>query len=108
MNVKEIISAIKKRPEMYLGDTPNLSNLSYYLNGFLASNIINCDERIDKLFKQKFHDWIRLYLERELKISIEEQSRNYQYYIKKVCNNERECLDLFFKTTEIFFNELKE
>lgn len=91
---------------MYLGDVPDISNLSYYLDGFLASNLINLNNETDRLFKYGFHDWIRLRLEREFGTNFENKSDHFKNYIRQVCHSERECLDLFFKSTDIYFREL--
>lgn len=106
MDIKELISAVKKRPEMYLGDVPDISNLSYYLDGFLASNLINLNNKTDRLFKYEFHDWIRLRLERKFGINFENKSDHFKNYIRQVCHSDRESLDLFFELTDIYFKEL--
>lgn len=105
MNVEKLIQLVKLRPNMFIGES-KLEFLYYYISGFLFNNITtNRADKIDMEFKEKFHEWVRRWIETNQNIVFDEE-RNYLFYIQQVCQNQEQCMSLFFRLSEEFFCEL--
>ncbi len=107
MNVKQFIQIIKKRPQMYIGDPLNMDYLYHYIGGFMTCNILNSKDEVDILFSKCFHGWVRQYLEKEYELNFENKAGNYLFYIKSICTDDKQCIEMFFSLAEAFFEEQK-
>ncbi len=106
MDIENLIqNYIKKRPCMFI-EKLNFDYLRSFLNGFLCcSYYTQKDNRIDSIFKNEFHDWTRKWIEKN-KNMIFDVNVDYVFYIRSVCQTEKECFDLFFDLCDIFFKEV--
>lgn len=106
MNIKEFISAIQKRPKMYVEEV-RLDYIYYLVIGYLGSNLINesgCS--IDRKFKAHFSNWVLEWVRKNVDESYERKSFFWYQILNDVTSNENEATDLFFKLSNIFFQEV--
>ena len=104
MNVQSLILSMRKRPEMYIG-SQKIEALYQFISGFLFSNIINQQaDHMDYEFKNRFHTWVKSYIEGEKHVELPEQ-RNWLYYIIHSFG-ESERMEVFFGLCEIFFEQV--
>ena len=106
MNIKEFISAIQKRPKMYVEEV-RVDYIYYLVSGFLGSNLINesgCS--IDRKFKAHFSNWVLEWVRKNVDESYDRKSFFWYQILNDVTRNENEATDLFFKLSNIFFQEV--
>ncbi|MCI8713640.1 MAG: hypothetical protein HFH23_15600 [Ruminococcus sp.] len=104
MNVKQLIENIKKRPGMYILEF-KIEYLDHFLNGFLHARIHDRKaEEIDLVFKEEFHEWVRRWI-KDNKGIVFDIDMGYFYYIQQVCENQEQCITMFFELSEDFFDE---
>ena len=105
MNIEELINTIKLRPGMYVGCL-ELEPVYHFIRGFLfCIAVSNNKSKIDIDFRNYFHDWVRMQLEKRYNTKLEENS-NYLCYISEVCPDPEEGLALFFELSSEFFDEM--
>lgn len=105
MDVEEILRYIRQRPMMYLG-CKEIEALDHFIAGIILSNLVaDRSDYVDNAFSYEFHDWTQNCLEKQYNIKMEDH-RDYLYYIKQVCKNSEEGLELFFELSREFFKEV--
>ena len=106
MNIKEFISAIQKRPQMYVKEV-RLDYIYYLVIGYLGSSLINESScSIDQKFKAHFSNWVLEWVRKNVDESYERKSFFWYQILNDVTSNEKEATDLFFKLSAIFFQEV--
>ena len=107
MNIETLIEYMEKRPCMFVGEL-NMEYLFRFISGFLCHSLsVQEIDNTDRIFKDKFHQWVQKWIEKEKNILFD-QTREYIFYIQSVCKTQEECFELFFKLCHIFFDELRE
>ena len=106
MNIKSLVQTLKLRPGMYVGNT-ELESVYQFINGFLYNNIAtNRVDKIDKEFKDQFHEWVKFRIEKKNNMEFDMES-NYVYYISQAFVDTDDQLKLFFELTDDFFQEIE-
>jgi len=106
MNVESLIKRIESRPEMYVGK-PSLEAIFHFINGYLYNNIeANRADDVDMAFKNRFHEWVKVRLEKDYSIKFDEQ-RNYIFYINQVFQDTEQRMNAFFELSNHFFSEIE-
>lgn len=104
MNIQELISAIRRRPGMFVQDR-RLDYVKYFITGFHChGSVTKTAVTIDEYFYQEFHIWVREWIENKIGMEFDEERGWYEYIISSTKNNE-EAFDLFFKLADEFFKE---
>lgn len=67
MNIEQLVNRVRFRPPMFTGSFW-LEPMVHFINGFLYNNLMSdrADD-IDIAFKNQFHDWVRIQLEKSIK-----------------------------------------
>ena len=105
MNTEQLINQIKLRPGMYVGSL-ELEPIVHFINGFLYNNIISGRaDNIDMAFKQQFHNWVKVRLQKTHNIELETH-HNYLFYINEVYQNSEKGLKVLFELSDDFFKEI--
>lgn len=105
MNAEQLISQIKLRPGMYVGSL-ELEPVVHFIDGFLYNNkVSNRADNIDIAFREDFHDWVKIQLEKTHNIKLDDH-HNYLFYINEVYQNSEEGLKALFELSENFFEEM--
>lgn len=105
MNVESLIKQIEMRPGMYVGN-PSIEKIFHFISGFLYNNVVtNREDEVDLAFRNHFHEWVKVNLERRYLVKFDEQ-RNYLFYINQTFPDEKDRLDVFFGLSNEFFSEL--
>ncbi len=80
--------------------------ISHFVNGYLYSNIeANRADDVDMAFKNHFHEWVRVSLEKDRFIKFDEQ-RNYIFYINQTFPSTEQRINAFFELSNKFFSEI--
>lgn len=104
MNIEELISAIRRRPGMFVQDK-RLDYIKYFITGFHChGSLSKTTEAIDHHFSEEFHVWVREWIKNNQGIEFDEERGWYEYITSSTKNNE-ESYNLFFKLADVFFNE---
>ncbi len=102
MNIECLIQQVQKRPGMFVGCIA-LEPVCHFISGFLYNNIVtNRADHIDIMFKEQFHEWVRIEIEKKYNIQYE-KNHNYLYYITKTCQDSKQSLEEFFVLCNSFF-----
>lgn len=105
MNIEELVSLIKSRPGMFIRKN-NLDILSHFIDGFFFNRYMEeKQDKVDEEFQQKFNDWVRNWIKKNKKITLD-KNRKYVFYIQQVCKEEDERIQMFFELCDEFFCEL--
>lgn len=105
MNVESLIKRMKLRPGMYVG-TPSLEAIFHFINGYLYNNIeANHADDVDMVFKNCFHEWVKVRLEKDHSVKLDEQ-RNYLFYINHIFPDTEQRINTFFELSNNFFSEI--
>ncbi|MGZ7441223.1 hypothetical protein [Paenibacillus sp. TH7-28] len=104
MNIEELISAIRRRPGMFVQEK-RLDYIKYFITGFHChGSVSKTAGAIDYHFSEEFHVWVRGWIKNNLGIEFDEERGWYEYIISSTKNNE-EAFDLFFRLADEFFKE---
>lgn len=105
MNIEQLVNRVRFRPPMFTGSF-SLEPMVHFINGFLYNNLMSdrADD-IDIAFKNQFHDWVRIQLEKKYKIKLE-KNRDYLTYISEVYQDLEQGLKVFFELCDEFFIEM--
>jgi hypothetical protein len=104
MNIEELISAIRRRPGMFVQEK-RLDYIKYFIAGFHChGSVLKTAATIDYHFSEEFHVWVRGWLKDNVGIEFDEERGWYEYITSSTENNE-EAFDLFFKLADEFFIE---
>lgn len=104
MNIEKLISKIKLRPGVFVGEI-KLESVYFFISGFLYNNIINNNaDDIDNAFKNQIHVWTKIWIEKKEGVIFDEE-RNCVFYINQTYNSVKERLNRFFEICEAFFSE---
>ena len=106
--IDEMISDIKKRPGMYVNEV-RLDYIYHFLVGFLGGNVsIPEAQEIDIAFRRNFIPWVDDWIYKEKGIEfIRSQAPLWYQRISLCTNNEEEAVELFYKLSEEFFQDLR-
>ena len=105
MNIEQLINRVRVRPAMFTGSFL-LEPMFHFINGFLYNNAISDKTGyIDKAFQYQFHDWVKIQLEKNHKVKLDD-NRNYLTYINKVYQDSEQSLKVFFELCDDFFAEI--
>lgn len=105
MNVESLIKTIESRPGMYVGK-PSLEGIFHFINGYLYNSIeANRADDVDMAFKNYFHEWVKVSLEKDYSIKFDEQ-RNYSFYINQIFQDTEQRINAFFELSNNFFSEI--
>lgn len=106
MNIKEFINAIGNRPKMYVEEM-KLDYIYYLVIGYLGCTLINkTDCIIEQKFKSHFPNWLLVWVKKNVDEKYERQSFFWHHILRDVTNNESEAIELFFKLSNEFFQEI--
>ncbi|WP_172253552.1 hypothetical protein [Saccharibacillus deserti] len=104
MNIEELISAIRKRPGMFVQDK-RLDYIKYFITGFYCHGFVSKTVAVvDTHFSEEFHRWVKGWIKNNLGINFEEEHGWYEYIAASTKSNE-EAFELFFRLTDEFFRE---
>lgn len=95
MNIEDLISAIKRRPGMFV-QHKRLDYIKYFISGFHCHGAVSkTAEMVDHHFNDGFHIWVRGWMKSNLGIEFDEKHGWYEYITLSTKSNE-ESVDLFF------------
>lgn len=105
MNIENLIKKIELRPAMYVGN-PSLEAIFHFVNGYLYNNIeANRADNVDMAFKNSFHEWVKVNLEKDYLVKFDEQ-RNCVFYINQIFQDTEQRINAFFSLSNKFFSEI--
>lgn len=105
MDIKEFIAAIQNRPKMFVEEV-RLDYLYYLIFGHLGSNLMKEYSDIDKKFSAYFYNYVLEWVRKNVDENYERNSFFWYHIIRDVTNTEEEAVDLFFKLSEKFFEDI--
>lgn len=106
MDIKEFIAAIQNRPKMFVEEI-RLDYLYYLIWGYLGSNLMKGYSGIDEKFQAHFYNYVLEWVRKNVDENYERNSFFWYHIIRDVTNTEEEAVDLFFKLSEKFFEEIR-
>ena len=107
MNIKEFICAIQNRPQMYVEEI-KLDYIYYLVIGFWGSNLMNKGvSNIDQMYKSHFSNWILDWVKKNVNENYERSNFFWYHILRDVTDNEDEAVQLFFKLSNMFFEEVE-
>ena len=100
LNIIDIVKTIKRKPEMFFGEKPDIYNLYYYLLGYTGSRIsTGISDKDDEKYQFEFGSWI--YRKHE---SVLEHDMFWAKAISTMQKIKDKQVELFFSLFEEFFN----
>lgn len=106
MNIEKLINQIKLRPEMFVRENYNLTNILNYIYGFQAAKFVyHLQDEVDKAYNDNFFEFVKNELEKKYCVILNPCSE-YGDLICQVHDEAKQQIDEFFELSEKFFREI--
>lgn len=105
MNVKDLIRNIRKKPKAFVHEV-RADYIEYVIEGFLVCNTMydRADEE-ERSYHFYFIDWITEWIHKNIDKKYQRKSALWHQVLRDVTNDEQEAVDLFFKLSELYFEQ---